>query len=486
MAMTAYDTLPSFNSIVGVFSFKLYSTFADLDIPSANTVKEVGDVIETANIDLGFSEIGNMKMSFREDYSAPYAAEGFWFKVLSSECWLRVYLDGTFFFFGIVQPETIDWSESYIGATRIRVVTFELLSIVSKLMQTSTADWLSAAYDHRELTGNSAPTNDYSVISLTGLMAALIHATPDLNTGYYATDGGFINDGVNFDIGFFANGGYHGINEVFLPVTYDSGSGEAKVDYFDPDPLTNSGNYLADKFSATSDLWKNISRNFGVVMRTDYDTVTERHLIRLIQRGRAYADADNLDFSGREKSSTISKSTDLIGDAVKCTSIYNGDVLWFSQKYIGPAVFWETEPDKWVTIDIDQYIPFLVHAAAPTGSGYPIYVGSTAASLFIATGVRYHRYDIPDDDVAGATGAKLMLEVVAGYLFHRFTTEQPRIIRRYALMSAKVGAGAESHGALTIHRRTTIDDGLATYTYYANKVTKKPMTSEVEIEWLKE
>jgi len=478
--MTSYS-LPNLVGVVGTFAFTLYSEFAGLTEPTVQTILTIGDTRESANIVSGVTEVENAEIAVRDDYST--YAYGFWYKVLSGEAWLKITLDGNHYFFGTVQADTVNWRESYVsGSTKIRVCSFKLVSMTQKLFDTPTATWLTEAYNNRELTGYSAPTNAYAVISLTGFFSALLSAS-GINAAYAAGDAGFVAQTANKDLEWYDGSQWRALNFAWLLVTYDSGAGEATVDYFDD----GSENYLGKKYATAKSLIAALAKNFGIVMRSYYDTSDSRHKIHLLQ-GRAYDDSDNLDFSSREKISELSRSTHLYGDAVKCTAIYNDELVWFSRKYLGSAAsdFSEATPENYVEFDIDAYLPYLVDGSAPTASGYPIYSGATAATVLESTGVRYYRYDGIGTVSASATQHRKMLEAIAGLTFSRFTTILSSIRRTYGKMRAKVGAGSDTHTSLTIMRRTSINDGLGASTYWANTVIKKPATSEVEIEWLKE
>lgn len=483
--MTSADaveyTLPSIVTVNGTFAVTVYSEFADLIKPTIQTITQIGDTRESANIALGQTEIGNMQISIRDD-SSTYTY-GFWYKVLSGETWLKILLDDAEYFFGTVQADTVSWDENYIsGTTRIRTCEFIVASMTQKLFDTPTATWLTHAYDNRELTGYVASTPAFSVISLTGFFSALLSAS-GVNAAYAKDDTGFQCSTTVKDLEFLYDGSWYALNYVWLLVTYDSGAGEAKVDYFD----SAEANYLATKYVTAKELINALCKNFGVIFRAYYDPVADRHKIQILQ-GRAYDDADNLDFSSREKSSALSKSTDLLGDAVRCTSLYAGEFVWFSRKYLGSlaADFSEAAPEDYVKFDMDFYVPYLVYDLAPDTSGYPIYAGSVATAVGIATDVRYFRYDGLGVTTASATGTRKMLEAAAGITFSRFTTVNSSIVRVYGKMLAKVGAGADAHTSLTVMRRTSIDDGLGAVTYWANTVIKKPQSADVEIQWLKE
>lgn len=474
---TTYS-LASLVTVNGTFTFLLYSEFAALTKPTIQTIIEIGDTRESANIALGQTEIGNVRLKIRDDYTT--YTWGFWYKILSGEVWLKILLDGADYFFGTVQADTVEWGEFYIsGTTRIRTCSFVLASMTQKLFDTPTATWLTHAYNNREATEYVASTPAFAVISLTGFFSALLSAS-GVNTAYAKADTGFIASTTVKDLEFLKGGSWYALNFVWLLVTYDSGAGETKVDYFD----SGHANYLGTKYATAKELIAGIVKNFGIVFRAYYDPGADRHKIQILQ-GRAYDNADNLDFSSREKESVLSKSTDLLGDAVRCTSLYNGEELWFSRKYLG-VNFSEMVPENYVSFDIDAYVPFLIDSAAPDTSGYPIYAGSVATSVGLATSVRYYRYDGVGIVTASATQHRLMLEAAAGIMFSRFTTVNSCIRRIYARMSAKVGAGSETHTALTVMRRTSINDGLGAVTFWANTVTKKPQSAEVEIQWLKE
>lgn len=474
--MNKYTTLPSLSTIVGTFSFTLWSEYAPavLTIPTAQTVLEIGETEEIADVKMGIAQTSVLRMKLRDDYTTH--SEGFWYKVLNGDMNLRIYLnqDGidTFYFFGKVQPETVEWEHSYIGSTRIRTVTFELISGEAVIFDTPTATWVDEVMLHDVATGVTNAGDPSMIIKVKGLFASMLTAS-GLNLTYNLADVSYVwNGGPDFKYTIGAT--EYNFDDLYIK-TETKGTPDAIAPYFNHDPATRLEKYYSTLRAMIGDL----QRNFGLVIKMEYDVVNEKHLIKLIQRGRAFS--PTLDFSGKEKSSIIKKSTSLVGDAVRATLLNDSTKFcWFSKKYSDAATI--TDAPNYVEFDVDSKAIFVI--ASGYGSDLLIWDGIPGSVPQSITGVKYYNYNSGIDYVTTQTG-KLMQEAIAGYIYYRFTNVYTSIINRYGGFRANDGT-TNNHTILSILRRTSINDGIAAANYYANKITKFPMESEFEIEWIKE
>jgi hypothetical protein len=477
--VTQYD-LPDLSTIAGTFRISLFSEFAGLTKPTIQTVVEIGDLEESAAIGVAIQQLSTLSITLRDDYST-YTDYGFWFKVLSGETHIRLYLNqggsDLFYFYGTVQPETVSWGERFINhpdypgtQKRLRTVSFDLVSIALKMFDTPTVDWETEVVDNSINTGREDSNSPSFKISVMGLFSAMLSAS-ELNSSYSLADTSFVYNTA--DLVYNPGGGDRILSDLSVAVKiFVGGGGQATTEYF------SGPNSLSSTYATLKDLLVNLLPNFGVVLRMTYDIPTERHLIQLIQRGRAYP--TTLDFENREKKSTIRKSTDLLGDAIKVTFLRDtAKFVWFSKKYVDG--FSQAEPPNYVDFDVQYETIFIVDG--------PITGTTVSRTLFFVSGtswtsiqsIKYWNYD--SDAYVTSTATNEMEEAVAGYLYYRFTFIYSSIMRTYSKLMAGTGT---DHTVLSIFRRLNINDGLATNTYYANKVRKRPKENEVEIEWILE
>lgn len=485
--MTAYP-LPSLVTVDGTYSFELYSATAGLTVPTIQTIKSITPLKESANVIVGTSEITNVQIEFRDDDST--YSQGFWFKQFKVETWLRIYLDegagDTFFFFGMIDtlsPGSIDWQESYLGANRIRTATVTFLSIARKVFDMEIDDWIAEVLANDEETTNSDQAAVSSVISVPGLFAALLSGS-GLNPSYDVADVSLVY-GSATDFTWGEGVGDYRADEIYVPTEYIVSTGPTVTSptvYFD----TSSANCLSVQLDGTGyysemgALVKDILFNFGLQMRMDYDTVGDRHLIQLMHRHDVYT--GTLDFSNREKASSGFGASKLLLDSVRASDLMDDTkFIWISKKYCrfsSPA----TPPNR-VKFDVDQQIPFIIDDTALGEGNHSLYywAGTGNDAVFI-TGCKY--YDGPIGGAAFDDPLK-MQGSAADYLYQMFSENKGTVTRRYGQMTADAGSG-ETHTAVGIMRRVEINDLDSTVTYFANTVTKDPVTHEIEVEWIEE
>ena len=486
MALTQY-TLTTFVSQTGTFTIDLFSSIAGLTIPTGQSVLAIGNTEEVADIKMGTIQAGTLKLTLADDYSV--YSEGFWFKVLNGgTTWLRFYLDqgagSTFFFFGTPQQETIIWDELLITSDRVRVVNLDLISTALVMFDSLTTDWVDAVIANTVDSGQKYDLEPSLLISPLGLFAAML-VSSGLNSTYSLSDVSFVFDGGP-DFKFTLVGAELNLSEIYVPVkwwTTGSGGAHDVTGYFSHGVLGGGFPQGLDiSFPKLQDLIGSLLRNFGVVMRMDYDAVNERHLIQLIQRGRAYS--TTLTFAKPPKVSQISNGIDLIGDAVRAVDLTDDTKFcWFSKKFSDEPTL-VTIPN-YVSFDIDTQSIFRINTDAGQGSGnrsFYYWEGTPGSGNVPMDGIKYYNYATAADVTAGTNP---MEEAIAGYIYHRFTNQFAQIMHRYGSMSASDGVVTD-HTHINVLRRVSIDDGTGAKTYYANKVRKYPQTDESEIEWIKE
>src|SRR3990167_787150 len=472
--MTAYN-LPTLDSPVGAFKFKLYCDTAGLTVPTIQTILDVGELTEQIDLDIGLSQFANLTLSIRDDYST--YSEGFWCKVLSVGWQLRICLEesgsDTFYFFGIPQEEQVEWTEHYVGSSRIRTARITLVSAEVTMFDTATSDWIAEVYTNRRQAVLTDPSTIYEAVNIEEFFACLLKAS-GLNSTYQAIDVDILYNIE--DIHYLEGVNSWNVDQLYLPVTVQYGATVYKTDYID----STHANFLGTFYPKASGLFSAMLRNFGLVAHATYNTATERHQILLLQRARAYG--AQLDFSSSEVQSTISKSFALLGDAAKATYLKSDAAfVWFSRKFLGETAHSTAAVPDYVDFDLDVQVPFsdVAAALAPDKDGSALHGGAAITTAVLINDAEYYNYNT--DSYEAATNG--VLEAVAGYEFYRFTNKFSRIVRRYAPMSANNG-GAETHTILNVGRPTPINDGIAAATYFANRVTKIPANDEVEFEWI--
>lgn len=488
--------LPTLVTVQGTFKFQIYTT-ADLTVPTIQTIISVGETKESANITLGTSEIGSVKITIRDD--ATTYKQGFWFKALQSEVWLRIILTegvtDTFYFFGMVDtgsPDSVNWEEHYIGTTRIRTATITLVSMARKIFDMDIDDWvaevLAQCTDTEEAAWVSVPSH---LIKFKDLFSCMLSASAaPLNPDYDEADASFVR-GTAAAITWGDGTSDLEVDEIWIPVKYTESTGPTvttATHYFNTalDGCLSVQPDGTGYYSSMDALLRDLLGNGCLQMRMDYDVATGRHKIQLMHKTDVYTGV--IHFDNRDKSSNISSASRLVGDAVRSVDLMDDTKYnWVSKKYsrFGNESF---DPDTRVKFDLEYRLPFIIDA---TGSGegnhsFISWDGVGNAIVYIS-GIKY----LNDTGVVtAASTVNKMQEAVSIHTYGRFIVERKNRVRRYGGMYADAGAG-DTHTALNIMRRAEIselDDAGAetTSVYYANTVTKNPKTDEVEIEWIEE
>jgi hypothetical protein len=479
--MTAYD-LPDIVSVVGTLKVKLYSEFAGLTVPTVQTIKTIGDLTETAQRDVGISEMSTLQIDLRDDRST--YSEGFWFKVLNGDCRIRFYLSegGTnkFYFFGTPQQDSTTWTDwAIVAGTYYRTASITLVSVTSIMMDTAVADWAAQIIVGPTVIG-SGPTS-YGV-SLKTLFASLLYVS-GLNSSVDESDITFVY--YSQDLKFKISTTEYTLDDLWIKVQYNPGSGIIGTDYF----KAASGYCWAEQFDKVSDLLSDILFNFDLYLHMDYDPAGDsgagRHKMYLIQRGRAYDPAANLTFGTRLKASTVKMASFLLGDAVIIRSFNTGGQVWRSKMY-QPA-FISTDPPVYVKFDIDRNMLFSGSPGAPAVNlGYILWAKTGVATWAPIDNVEYWDYTATPPAYVVPAQPNDIAECLAALAYNQFTTKVSSVTRTYSKLKANDGS-TDSFTNLNIGRKTSIDlDGAGNVDYYANKVTKKVMSSEIQVEWIKE
>lgn len=486
--MTAYD-LPLIDSIVGEFNIRIYSSQAGLTDPVVDTVLEVGEKVEIADLSLGVASFSTMTLRVRDDYTT--YTEGFWYKILSSgTSYIRILLDDEFYFVGRIQLTETKWNElSLYNAEYIRVCSLFFTDPMATIMETTTEDWITQILaNETTVTAALSDGDAAALISVKGMMSSLLVAA-GLNASFAEADVSLVFDASNPDFVFKDGATEYDISDIQIRTKYyaDPPGSATLIGYYDP---TFTAQYLPDYFEGVDALLPIFLRNFGLLFRYTYDSSTETSTdlgtskVELIQRGRAYS--GTLDFSDREKQSQITFANEMLGDSIRVTR-WNLDTnyVWRSYKFRRTTAIQTAPPDYVQPFNMDLLALWGVAIPGIPQDGFPLYVNPDSMiaparindlSFWDYTNGAY---------VNTSISTKRMEEALTGYYFLRFITGFSKITRLYGHMTADAGSG-ETFTVLNIGRRTTINDGTGAAVFYANKVTLRPMTSEVEIEWFRE
>jgi hypothetical protein len=142
----AYDTYPLDEVVTpaGTLKMTLYidDNWLSGDIPTTN-LKNIGDIIEKIEENVGIIEMGTLDVEMFETYSATYL-NGFWLTLINwclsnnypmPELWFTLSESGDkYLFSGVIDAESVEHSELYInGSTVTRTVLFTLIQALYRL-----------------------------------------------------------------------------------------------------------------------------------------------------------------------------------------------------------------------------------------------------------------------------------------------------------------------------------------------------------------
>jgi hypothetical protein len=488
-------TLPSMVTVNGTFKFYVLCDNATLTAPTIQTIKTVGPTKATANILAGISEIGNVTITIRDDYSDGTHPEGFWYAAVQGECWLRIDLDegagDVSYFFGMIDKKCrngVRWTEHYVdSSTRIRTAEIEFISMARKIFDMDISAWISdgtnGVLDNCAAVGIAPGTGDAShVIKITELFECLLTVT-----GLNSLPGPFSAADVSYVYGsqrdmYWGDGisAFH-LDDLYVPVKFVSntvGPVYTTVQLFD---VTGTSCLAVQSdgtgfYSSMDGLLKDLLFNLGLQMTVGFNTGTSRHTITLTNLKDVYS--GTVTFGTRLKGSSVLQSTRFLADAVRTTRLIDSTKFrWQSLTYCeyGSAL----TPDSRIKFDIDQKTIFIVDAAATGAANCSL--GSWAGAgnaLNYMTGCNYFSLDSPIVKTSGQE------EACTTYAYYFFTIERRAITRKYSQLQAYSGSWAQTN--IGLMRRTPIDDLVSTKNWFANSVTKDPTNSELEVEWVEE
>lgn len=491
MALTTY-ILPDVVAQVGTIGVTLLCDTAGLSVPTQQTIQMIGEVSEQLDDTPTGLELSTLKVDIldsTEDYD-----HGFWFKVFNDSTDVRLFMTldegsgDTFFFYGTSNPQFVEWNERYTGTVKIRTATVEWTDTAAILFDTPTNDWITEVLTNDvNWAGASVDSTDPNdVVNLAILFASLLKAS-GLNASYDVTDVSFVNStdrDIKFEDG-SSNVFY--VEDIWFPTLMYNNAGPAiKTPYFD----STNDDYLGNIYAKSGELASIILKEFALYLRIRYDLDADRFVIDLIQRGRAYADAANLDFGGTEIESTIRRGNDQYVDAVVVRESPadpgNEQYAWMSRRFTDTKVN-KFQPPVGTSLELPNYVSPGIDFQTFTADDVRFNMfGDTAATnppttLVPITVGKYWLYDTGAYTTDNAWGRDGLVQ----YYFARYTVPYRSVKRKYSTMSAD-DSTTDSHTTIHPLRRISIDDGAGALTYYANRTVKIPAEDATIVEWIQE
>jgi len=510
-------TLPDITTKEGTYTVVFYSDYGNdppvidppLPTPSTQSFIDIGELVEVADDEPSVQKMASLIIKFVDVDPDGTLDAGFFYTAINGGTDNRVYITldegsgDTFFFYGIIDPREVVWEELYIGTAKKRMGTIVAPSVLGTIFATPTEDWLDEIVINATANGASGwSAGDPShLASLRTIFSSLLKVSP-IGNGYLVGDTIFKMDSGSEDV-FFRNltGGTaeYTLDEIWLPVKEYTSNYPTTTSAEHPMFDSSDDNYLGKRWGRSYSLAGVILRNFGLVLRVVYNVSTSRFEIHLHQRGRSAADANNVDMAPdgeRTIRSVVRSSSDLVLDNVVARVAYpstNTDYVWISQAHT------DETPTPYSTAELPNYVDVNLEVAVLWGPmGYAvledIYGGTTttidtSVSSSPIVGVRFYNYSAQSyttyDTTGGSADSFSTMKFLVEYYYWRFTGIYKQITRLYSVMSGEV-SGTTSHTNLFPLVRTTIDDGLGSATYFANRVTKYPGMNQVEIEWIAE
>lgn len=534
-----YSLPPIYNNPAGVMKIDLIvdPNVPPLTIPETVKVLDIGELIELIDVSPGIVDVQNMKLALAEEYNATYPA-GFWYSLIQGypdyQVQFRFILeeDGTdtFFFWGKVYREDVQWPEHYISTAEddvIRTVEVSLVSLVHSLKDVAIDDAITEMKNHAVNLDieyvQSAPThtNTFACVQIKAILASLAKLCFDQD---YDEDAIQVRgDDIEFDDG---AGDYASPMDFYVSTRATSpyrGFIEGETDQ-QKNPL-----YWPNQFSNAYDLMSAIALNFAWVVRHyygkadgTYDAVTPAnnlHRFEFLVRGRSFANfiipeegivestlhsdavtrvknimvvdihAGSEPFDDGTTPEVLTYRYDM--QTTSAWSIGGAEQAWtpaYTMVDQNPPI---NEPPKWTEFNLQIGLQFV--SGCWTYNGFPnlffwdnwyrnpIRKSGTDGYLVLG-GVEFMRFW---DYAAGAwaQGNDIATALMA-YFNRRFSAGRKMFERSYG--SLKFTDGTTSHVNLKPMKRIQINDQLATENYYATEVRKDFKGNKSTVLWIQE
>ncbi|HWP83272.1 MAG TPA: hypothetical protein VNN76_11530 [Bacteroidota bacterium] len=472
MAFTSYN-FPDMPCKAGTAKITLFADtgLGTLTLPKQKTFVNFDDAVDRLVDKPGVFEVENLSLTIIDDYST--YSEGFWNKVLALPAQLRIYLNeggsDTYFFWGEVDPTTIDWDVKKFSGQVRRICTFTLISILNVLKVEAIDAWLDDAFSRRATTGLQFDGNIYSAVPMTTFLASAMKVSTNAST-FDINDVEFIFGGGT-DIQFFSGGVWYDITGTSIPTEVDNGVNPnndiRRTGIFD----NSGGTYpWQGKYKTIWNAILKIAKNLGFSPRIYYDITNSRYRLQMRQLGRGYAGTVTPEKEMAERHNLNDNDLKVNGVIVspnlyiiRAPSNSATDQIWYHKRY-GIEDSENPIPDLEFEIKID--LLFVMESfCRPNGSAF--------------TDMRYWKYTAGSYQTVGSN--KKMQRAIAGYYWFRYSGQFRAIRAVYPTLKASDGVTL-SHRNLVPLCRTTIDG----VTYYAQEVTKNLTTGQATVYWIKE
>ena len=482
-------TLPSLVTVNGTFAIEIKNCpVGSLTEPTIQTILSIDSTDEVLDIEAVTSEVSQLTLSIRDDYST--YTDGFWYEVfngtitevLSGDIQINITLDegsgATHFFYGTLNRESIDWSEIYVSTTKIRTAKIVFDSMVRTLLDSVLSDWIDDLPSYGDATEKATPTGASKVIDWYQFFESLLYKSglnPDASAPY--TDVTFVIGTPDFKYSLATV--EYGLEELRIATHYDSGGGDTLTDYF----LSSKSDYIPKRYDTVQGFLSDLCKNLAIALRLSYSS--GRHTLAVMQRGRAYTGEVTFGTPERLKKSSIVEASDIQTKYIRVTRLIDSS-KFIATDQAGALSVTVPYSDK-VEFGVDFNSVFGVDEVTPEGVTFGLFSGGNYGDMEQIDEIEVYNYD---DDVyegyphVGETNY-IMERACAYYYYHRYAAERKRIVRTYSGLTAHDGVN-ESHEHIHILRRIAINDGTGAANYFANRVTKKPDSSEVEVEWIEE
>lgn len=510
----------------------------ELTVPDTCKVLHIGTLTELIDIEPGVVDVQNLEIELAEDYST--YAMGFWYKVIQGYPTVPVQFkfileeDGvdTFYFWGKVYREEVEWSEHYIntvGTEVIRTVTLRLVSLVHALKDAAIDGAITEMLTHdvaAQWTPPGGLIGPYTstVITLENVLASIASVAFDQSFSTAAiqvrsSDFVFQFSGES-DLApkdaYIVTKSFYALSAFSLNNELGYINGESSQ--------TDNPHLWATQFSNCYDLLAAIAANFGWVVRyyyglTDgtYDAATPSnnlHRLEFLTRGTTFATLIT-----PEKG--VKSSTLLSDSVVKESNIRVSDVHTTNVILTGGAANYrdQTTGEAFSIRDAE------VSAASPQGpSGAFTYEFVTNpaplhAEFDFEVSLQFIRSYATTDDIVGLcdyrtlwseksgtpgdyiymdttkfwdylTGAwsaaeESMETAVMKYYNRRFTSGRKLYERTYGSLKF-TESGVTSHMIIRPFKRIEINDLITTVTYYATEIRKDFESNTTTVLWIQE
>jgi hypothetical protein len=513
-----------------------------LTIPTTVKVKTIGVLTELIDVQPGIVDVQNLDISLVEDYSV--YPEGFWYHLIQGypnyQVQFRFILNengtDTYYFWGKVYREDVQWPEHYISTAEddvIRTVELKLVSLVHSLKDIPATDALTqmveVAVDHNNLVLRTYDTDveDHYYLSLRWVISSIIAAC--FNQTNYEDMTTIRNSDIKMRI---TEAGLEADVALENALVLLSGRSGWKG-FIQGESAQENNQYRWDnQFSNCFDLLSALAINFGWVIRYFYgkedgtldpNPTNNYHRLECITRGRVYAGfvipEQGIIESTLHSDTQIKTKNIIVNDICETTLGDNSDssqgksydascgAAWAIQRaenetiatYKSPDLysynFSQTnvlaQPPQHVSFDLSIRMQFITNIRAGQEGHAPNYsvMASCYRALYYVQSetylidlrkIKYWDYLAGDWSVEEEFISGLMK-----YFNRRFSGSRKMFERTYGSLKFDDGSTVSQLNLKPMVRRQ-INDQIAVENYYATEVRKDFKGNKSTILWIEE